>query len=156
MTTVKPKAEKAGKYTFYAYQISDGQQEFEGTSESKGRGEFSGFLETIQGMKQGQSILIDDVPTKKIQSLRIFVLGQKNKETKEWDKAKVPNPTHWKIDGKKSGTKTIEGEYTQFSRVFVAYHVEAQEQRKHNPSAEAKAKKAKATTEAKADPEVAK
>ena len=139
---------KAGKFKFFTYSLAEGQAVLSGPKKERAAGrtsEFQPLLKHIKDLTPGNSMLLHNIPSNKVQSLRVFLLGQWDTEKEEYNGSKVDKPTHFEISGRqtgqKSGDKKKDGTDIPFVNILIAYHEKAQERRTRSTTGSAEAAK---------------
>ena len=139
---------KAGKFKFFTYSLAEGQAVLSGPQKERSTGrksEFQPLLKYIKELKPGESMLLQNIPANQVQSLRVFLLGQWDKEKGEYNGSKVDKPAHFDIRGRQtgenSGKKKKDGTDIPFVNILIAYHEKGQERRTRSTPTPAEAAK---------------
>ena len=74
---------KAGKFKFFTYPMAEGKAAFSGPKKERSAGrtsEFQPLLKHVKDLQPGNAMILHNLPANQVQSLRVFLLGQWNKE----------------------------------------------------------------------------
>ncbi len=135
---------KAGKFKFFTYSLAEGQAALSGPKKERSAGrksEFQPLLKHIKELTPGNSMLLHNIPANQVQSLRVFLLGQWNKEKGVHEGSKVDNPLNFEIRGRNtgeaSGKKKKDGTAIPAVNILISYHEKPQSRRTRSTKAEA-------------------